>query len=59
MATIPVIVQANAGLPNIIGEQAYYDIDEKEFYSGVEEFINSGASIIGGCCGTTSKLYKI
>lgn len=58
MATIPVIVQANAGLPNIIGEQAYYDIDEKEFYSGVVEFINSGARIIGGCCGTNPNFIK-
>ena len=58
MATIPVIVQANAGLPNIIDEQAYYDIDEKEFYSGVVEFINSGARIIGGCCGTNPNFIK-
>lgn len=58
MATIPVIVQANAGLPNIIGEQAYYDIDEKEFYSGVVEFINSGSRIIGGCCGTNPNFIK-
>ena len=58
MATIPVIVQANAELPNIIDEQAYYDIDEKEFYSGVVEFINSGARIIGGCCGTNPNFIK-
>ena len=50
--TTPVIVQANAGLPNIINGKAYYDVDEKEFYKGVVEFINAGARIIGGCCGT-------
>ena len=50
--TTPVIVQANAGLPNIINGKAYYDVDEKEFYKGVVEFINAGASLLGGCCGT-------
>ncbi|MBC5998224.1 homocysteine methyltransferase [Romboutsia ilealis] len=57
-ATVPVIVQANAGLPNIVDGQAYYDVDEKEFYSGVVEFINAGARIIGGCCGTNPNFIK-
>lgn len=51
-AKVPVIVQANAGLPNIVDEQAVYDVDEKDFYEGVKNFVEAGASIIGGCCGT-------
>ena len=31
-ANIPVIVQANAGLPNIIDGKAYYDMNSEEFY---------------------------
>ncbi|MGL5330232.1 MAG: homocysteine S-methyltransferase family protein, partial [Peptostreptococcaceae bacterium] len=57
-ATIPVIVQANAGLPNIVDGQAYYDVDEKDFYNGVKEFVKCGATIIGGCCGTNPKFIK-
>lgn len=55
---IPVIVQANAGLPNIIDGQAYYDVDEKEFYKGVVGFVNAGARIIGGCCGTNPEFIR-
>lgn len=58
LATVPVIVQANAGLPNIIDGQAIYDIDESEFFEGVQKFIEYGASIIGGCCGTNPKFIN-
>lgn len=58
LATVPVIVQANAGLPNIIDGQAIYDIDESEFFEGVQKFIECGASIIGGCCGTNPKFIN-
>ncbi|HSQ88519.1 homocysteine S-methyltransferase family protein [Romboutsia sp.] len=52
IATMPVIVQANAGLPNIVDGQSIYDVDADEFYEGVKKFITVGTSIIGGCCGT-------
>lgn len=52
IATIPVIVQANAGLPDIIDGQAIYNVNKDDFYEGVQKFIEAGASIIGGCCGT-------
>ena len=52
MATVPIIVQANAGLPEIVNGQAIYNVDAEEFFIGVEKFVQLGASIIGGCCGT-------
>lgn len=52
IVTIPVIVQANAGLPDIIDGQAIYNVNKDDFYEGVQKFIEAGASIIGGCCGT-------
>lgn len=30
-ATVPVMVQANAGLPNIVDGEAIYDVDAKNF----------------------------
>ncbi|MGL5765262.1 MAG: homocysteine S-methyltransferase family protein [Sarcina sp.] len=50
---LPVIVQANAGLPEIKSGEAIYNVGPKEFVNGVEKFVGLGASIIGGCCGTT------
>lgn len=58
MATVPVIVQANAGLPDIVNGQAIYNVDSEEFFIGVEKFAQLGASIIGGCCGTNPEFIK-
>ena len=53
ISKVPIIVQANAGLPEIIDNKAIYNIDLDEFYKYVEGFVELGATIIGGCCGTT------
>lgn len=58
ISDIPVIVQANAGLPDIIDENVVYSIKEDEYLEGVKEFIKKGASVIGGCCGTTPSFIK-
>ncbi|MBQ3421753.1 MAG: homocysteine S-methyltransferase family protein, partial [Romboutsia sp.] len=58
IAKVPIIVQPNAGLPKIINNKAIYNINSDEFFTGIEKFIKLGASIIGGCCGTTPKYIK-
>lgn len=58
LTSLPVIVQANAGLPDIIDGKAIYNVEENEFFEYVKKFINVGASIIGGCCGTNPKFIK-
>lgn len=58
ISSIPVIVQANAGLPDIIDGNAIYNVKEDEYLEGVKVFIQKGASIIGGCCGTTPSFIK-
>ncbi len=55
---LPIIVQSNAGLPEIINGEAVYSIDKTEFASEVRKMIKSGISIIGGCCGTTPEYIK-
>lgn len=55
---IPVIVQPNAGLPKFIDNEAIYDITPSEFKESIEVFIKNGASIIGGCCGTTPEFIR-
>lgn len=47
---VPVIVQANAGLPDLNGNYGYSsDIYSKRML----EMANMGVRILGGCCGTT------
>ena len=58
ISKVPIIVQSNAGLPQIIDNKAIYNIDLEEFYKYVERFVKLGVTIIGGCCGTTPEYIK-
>lgn len=52
--TIPVIAKPNAGLPFLDENgQTVYDMEEAEFAEGMKLLVEAGASIVGGCCGTT------
>lgn len=50
----PLLCKPNAGNP-IIGDDgiARYDMDEASFGQVVAECIQNGATLVGGCCGTT------
>lgn len=52
-ASIPVIVNPNAGLPRSENGKTVYDIDPGQFAQTVKEIVEMGAWIVGGCCGTT------
>ncbi|MCT4660862.1 MAG: homocysteine S-methyltransferase family protein [Tissierellales bacterium] len=57
-ASIPVIVQPNAGLPRMSNGETIYDLSSDEFASAVEKMVKSGVNIVGGCCGTTNEFIK-
>ena len=48
-----IIVQANAGRPQIIDGKTVFSQSPEEIASDVETVVKSGANIVGGCCGTT------
>ena len=50
---MPLIVQPNLGLPQMIDGKAVYALSVEEFYKYMNEFYSRGVSILGGCCGTT------
>lgn len=52
-ATVPVIVQANAGLPQVIGGVTTFSVGPREYVEFAKDFLNMGVRIIGGCCGTS------
>ena len=49
----PVIIQANAGLPNVRGDQVVYDQSPEFMADKARELLELGVSVVGGCCGTT------
>ncbi len=54
VTAIPVIAKPNAGLPALdAAGNTVYDMDAETFGNGMRDIIEAGASIIGGCCGTT------
>lgn len=51
---IPIIAKPNAGLPSLDGQgNTVYDMGAEEFGRHMRDLISAGASVIGGCCGTT------
>jgi len=52
VATVPVIVQANAGLPQVIGGKTSFSVTAPDYRPFVQEFLELGVRLIGGCCGT-------
>lgn len=53
LASVPVVVQPNAGLPRQENGQTVYDVTPQAFAEIMEEFARGGAWLLGGCCGTT------
>jgi homocysteine S-methyltransferase len=49
----PVSVQPNAGLPRRLGRQLRYAHNVEYFADAAKQFVANGATIVGGCCGTT------
>jgi len=50
---IPVMIQANAGIPEFIDGKTVFRESAEMMASFIPELIKAGANIIGGCCGTT------
>jgi len=50
---LPISVQPNAGLPQRLGSQVRYARNAAYFAQAAQRFVASGATLVGGCCGTT------
>ena len=53
LTELPISIQPNAGLPRFFGGRTVHLSDPRYFAEVCEEFVNRGASVVGGCCGTT------
>ncbi|HPN39143.1 MAG TPA: homocysteine S-methyltransferase family protein [Melioribacteraceae bacterium] len=56
---IPIMVNSNAGMPEIIDGKLYFPETSEYIKTIIPELINAGANIIGGCCGTTPEHIKV
>jgi len=53
VASVPVIIQPNAGLPRQEKGETVYDVTPEDFAKKMREYAEAGAWLLGGCCGTT------
>ncbi len=49
----PIIIQANAGRPEIVADKTVYPETPEQFTKNVSDLLTLAVRIIGGCCGTT------
>ena len=51
--TRPIAVKPNAGMPKVIDGRTVFTVGPEAFAQDVATLVEAGASIVGGCCGTT------
>jgi 5-methyltetrahydrofolate--homocysteine methyltransferase len=52
---VPILAQPNAGKPKLVEDKTVFDMQPEVFALGINECLRAGASLVGGCCGTTAK----
>ena len=52
-ASVPIVVEPNAGLPREVDGQTVYDVSAEDFSLIMKKIAQAGAAVLGGCCGTT------
>lgn len=54
VTSIPIIAKPNAGLPSLDADgNTVYDMEADVFGRHMRDLVLAGASVVGGCCGTT------
>lgn len=57
-ATVPILAKPNAGMPQLSEGVTVYRTTPEEFAVVGAKLVEAGASVIGGCCGTTPAHIK-
>ncbi|TPW17784.1 MAG: homocysteine S-methyltransferase, partial [bacterium] len=52
-ARVPLVAQPNAGLPHLVGGRLLYLATPEYFEEYMKRLVESGVTLVGGCCGTT------
>lgn len=55
---VPVILKANAGLPEVVGGKTVFNVSAEDFSKQTADLVKKGVRIIGGCCGTTPEYIE-
>ncbi len=53
VTSLPLAAEPNAGKPRLLGGKTVFDMEPGAFAQGVMKCRAAGATLLGGCCGTT------
>ena len=56
--SLPLLAEPNAGKPQLIGEETVFDMSPQAFAADVDKCAQAGASLVGGCCGTSPEYIR-
>lgn len=59
VSDLPTLAQPNAGQPVLENLEAVYKQEPEGMASGIETLLGAGASMVGGCCGTTPRHIRL
>jgi 5-methyltetrahydrofolate--homocysteine methyltransferase len=59
LTQIPLIIYPNAGLPKLRKGVTIFDYSPENMIAHLDATISAGATVIGGCCGTTPEYIKL
>jgi 5-methyltetrahydrofolate--homocysteine methyltransferase len=57
-SSVPVILQPNAGLPQMREGRTVYDLTPEEFALEIKSMAKKGVTVFGGCCGTNPEFIR-
>lgn len=57
-ASVPIVVKPNAGLPVLVDGETKYEMGAEQFAESMMPLVELGATVLGGCCGTTPAHIK-
>jgi 5-methyltetrahydrofolate--homocysteine methyltransferase len=57
-SALPLIIQSNAGLPEMMDGKAVYPETPEFMAEKSKELVAAGVAVVGGCCGTTPEHIK-
>ncbi len=53
VASVPVVLKPNAGLPQVVDGKTVFDVTPAAFAEELAALVGEGLRVVGGCCGTT------
>ncbi len=58
LTDVPLVLYPNAGIPKLKGDKTIFEVTSEELIQDLDAALLAGASIIGGCCGTTPEYIR-